>query len=452
MTDYLKRDDVREAYLNELIELLKIPTISANGDQAPLREAVDWLVERMEKAGISTRVIETEGFPVIYGEAKGRSDRTVLFYNHYDVQPAEPYELWHSDPFDPTIRDGFLFARGVDDNKGALMSRIHAVESLLKTHGELPVNVKFLIEGEEESGSRNLGPVVDANRELLAADACIWENARRDDAGNPTITLGSKGMYSFELHVKVADADSHSGKANIYPNALWRLTWALSTLKGPDDRVLVPGFYDNVAELGEADEQLCRTTPANGAAQAGKLGLSELLPGNDDTAVNQALFYSPSMNIQGISGGYTGPGHKTVNPASAFARLECRLVRNQDPEDIGAKIKAHLEQQGFDDIQVVSTKAGAWPMRTSVDDPFVELVCQAGRDVYGKDVVILPTSPGTGPRFVFRHVPDMPIVAIGVGHADSRAHAPNENISIEDQFLTTQHVANILDRFSKYGN
>lgn len=447
ISDYLNREDVRTEYLNDLVELLRIPTISANGDRKPMQEAIDWLVSRMERAGISTRVIETDGFPVIYGEAKGRSDRTVLFYNHYDVQPAEPYDLWDSDPFEPAVRDGYLFARGVDDNKGPLMSRIHAVESLLKTHGELPVTVKFLIEGEEESGSRNLAPVVTDNRDLFAADACIWENARRDDAGNPTLTLGSKGMYSFELHVKVAEADSHSGKANIYPNALWRLTWALATLKGPDDRVLVPGFYDNVAELTEADTALCENTPANGAAQASKLGLSELLSGNDNFAVNKALFYSPSMNIQGISGGYTGPGHKTVNPAQAFARLECRLVRDQNPEDIGTKIEAHLREQGFDDIEVVSTKAGAWPMRTSVDDPFVELVCDAGRQVYGKDVVVLPTSPGTGPRFVFRHVPDMPIVALGVGHADSRAHAPNENISVEDQFFTTKHVAKILDLF-----
>jgi acetylornithine deacetylase/succinyl-diaminopimelate desuccinylase-like protein len=194
---------------------------------------------------------------------------------------------------------------------------------------------------------------------------------------------------------------------------------------------------------------LCERTPANGAAQARKLGLDELLCGNDDFSVNKALFYSPSMNIQGISGGYTGAGHKTVNPAQAFARLECRLVRNQDPEDIGRKISDHLQAQGFHDIEVVSTKAGAWPMRTPVDDPFLEIVQSAGKADYGQDVVILPSSPGTGPRFAFKHVPEMPIVALGVGHADSRAHAPNENIYIEDQFLTTRHVAGILEQFGR---
>lgn len=448
MTAYLDREDVRESYLGELIELLRLPTVSARNEMPVMQQAADWLMERLKGLGAETRLLDSPGLPVVYAQIKGDSDRTILFYNHYDVQPPEPLEAWTSDPFEPQVREGKLFARGSDDNKGALMSRIHAVEALLKERGSLPVTVKFLIEGEEESGSPSLPVVVERHRELLKADACIWENARRDDAGNPTMTLGNKGMFSFELRARTASADSHSGKANLYPNAIWRLVSALASMRDPDGKVLIEGFYETVTPLSASDEEICRTTPANGKKQATKLGLEELVPGNDDYSVNRALFYTPSLNIQGIDGGYTGPGHKTVNPSTALARLECRLVKGQDPDEIAALIKAHLDRHGYGDIELISKKAGAWPSYTATDHPFVKIVQEAGAEIYGKPVVILPSSPGTGPRFVFKHQPDMPIVALGVGHADSRAHAPDENIAVDDQFYTTKQVARILEKFA----
>ena len=444
MNSYLEQDDVKERNLEELKEFLRFPTISARGDMKPMQDAAEWLIKRLEGLGAKTQLLDSPGFPIVYGEIKGDSDRSILFYNHYDVQPPEPLEAWASDPFEPTIRDGILFARGTDDNKGALMSRIHAVEAVLKDRGSLPVTVKFIIEGEEESGSPSLPIAVDRHRDLLRADACVWENARRDDAGNPTTTLGNKGMYSFELRVRTADLDSHSGKANIYPNAIWRLATALASMRDADGRVAIAGFYESVGELSAAEEAICRNTPANGAAQARKLGLESLLPGNDDYSVNRALFYTPSLNIQGIEGGYTGPGHKTVNPATALARLDCRLVKDQDPDAVAKMIADHLDMHGFDDIEVVSKKAGAWPAYTAPDDPFVKVVAGAAAKVYDKPLVVLPSSPGTGPRFIFKYQKDMPIAALGVGHADSRAHAPNENIAVEDQFLTTKLVAQIL--------
>lgn len=448
MSSYLDRQDVRETYLEELIDFLRFPTVSARKDMPIMEHAADWLMKRLEGLGAETRLLDSPGMPVVYAEIKGDSDRTILFYNHYDVQPPEPLDKWTSDPFDPSIRGGRLFARGSDDNKGALMSRIHAVEAILKERGTLPVTVKFLIEGEEESGSPSLPIVVDRHRDLLQADACIWENARRDDAGNPTMTLGNKGMYSFELRAQTASADSHSGKANLYPNAIWRLVSALASMRSPEGKVLVEGFYESVTPLSASDEEICRNTPANGAAQASKLGLTTLVPGNDDYSVNRALFFTPSLNIQGIEGGYTGPGHKTVNPSTALARLECRLVKGQDPDDVAAMIASHLSRNGYDDIEIVSKKAGAWPCYTPTDHPFVKIVQRAGGEVYDKPMVILPSSPGTGPRFVFKHAPDMPIVALGVGHADSRAHAPDENIAVEDQFFTTKHVARVIELFS----
>jgi acetylornithine deacetylase/succinyl-diaminopimelate desuccinylase-like protein len=446
--DYLDKPEVRDAYLAELVDFLKMETISARGEMAPMLKAADWLMKRLQSLGAETRLLESDGFPIVYGEIKGDSDRSILFYNHYDVQPPEPYEAWDSDPFDPSIRDGYLFARGADDNKGSLMSRIHAVEAVLKERGTLPVTVKFLFEGEEESGSPSLPKAVETYKDLLVSDACIWENARRDDAGKPSAALGNKGMYSFELKVRTTTTDSHSGKANIYPNAIWRLIWAISSLRSADGTILIDGFYDGVPALSEADEDLCRTTPANGEAQARKLGLAELVPGNDDFSVNRALYYTPSFNIQGITGGYTGPGHKTVIPSEAFARFECRLVGDQDPNDIATKIAAQLERNGYGDVEIISKKAGAWPYRTPVDHPFVQLVSRAAQEVYGDPLVLMPSSPGTGPRYVFKYATDMPIVALGVGHANSRAHAPNENIAVEDQLLATKHVASILRQFA----
>jgi acetylornithine deacetylase/succinyl-diaminopimelate desuccinylase-like protein len=449
MQAYLDREDVRDAYIGELVELLKMPTVSARKDHEVMRTAADWIIRRLQSLGAEARILEGPGFPVIYGEIKGDSDKSILFYNHYDVQPPEPLDAWSADPFDPTIRDGILYARGVDDNKGPLMSRIHAVESILKERGSLPVTVKFLIEGEEESGSASLPVVVDRYWDLLQADACIWENARRDDAGNPTMTLGNKGMFSFELRARTASADSHSGKANLYPNAIWRLVSALASMRGADNRIGIEGFMESVTPMSASDEEVCRSTPANGAKQASKLGLQTLLCGNDDYAVNKALFYTPSLNLQGIEGGYTGPGHKTVNPSTAMARLECRLVKGQDPDAVAKMIRDHLDRNGFSDIELTSKKAGAWPSYTATDHPFVKIVAEAGQAVYGRPVVVLPSSPGTGPRFVFKRNPAMPIVALGVGHADSRAHAPDENVAIEDQFLTTKQVAQIINRFAE---
>lgn len=447
MVEYLQKPEVRERHLGELITLLKMPTVSARNDRALMQGAVDWLIARLQALGATTKLIETSGFPVVYGEIKGGSERTILFYNHYDVQPPEPLDAWTSDPFEPAIREGILYARGSDDNKGSLMARIHAIEAVLEERGSLPVTVKFMIEGEEESGSPNLQSVVTTYDDLLKADACIWENGRRDDAGKQTMLLGNKGMFSFELRVRTASADSHSSKANLYPNALWRLVAALNCLATPNGKILVKGVYESVTPMSPQDEEICRTTPGNGEAQARKLGLTELMCGNDDYSVNRALYYLPSLNIQGIEGGYTGPGYKTVNPSTAFARLECRLVKGQKSADVAAMISAHLASNGFADVEVVGKNSGE-AYYTGPEAPFVGLVAQTGEKVYGTPLVTLPSSPGTGPRYVFRHRPQMPIVALGVGNANSRAHAPDENIVVEDFHIAARHIAEIVKGFA----
>lgn len=446
---YFAQAHMRARCLAELGDFCRIPSISARGDDRPMVAAAQWLVRRMEHAGINARFLPVAGgFPIVYGEARGRSSKTILFYNHYDVQPPEPLEEWSSDPFLPTERDGLLYARGVADNKGSLLSRIHAVEALRQLHEGLPVNVKFLVEGEEESGSRHLDAAVQAHHDVLRADAAIWENARRDDLGRPTTSLGNKGICVFELRAKTAKMDTHSGFAPLYPNAAWRLTWALVALKDQGGRVKIPGFYTKVRPLTTEDERICRTVPANVEEQKARLGLKTLLPGDDPVAVNRAYFYEPAMTIQGLSSGYTGPGENAAIPSRAMARLDCRLVLDQDPDEIFALIRTYLKDQDFDDIEVEKIE-GYRPMRTPLDHPFVEVVADSCRQVYGQDLVILPTTGGTSPRYVFRHVPDMPILNLGVSYMDCRQHAPNENIRIEDYFLGAAHIAAIQERFSR---
>ncbi|HEX6990150.1 MAG TPA: M20/M25/M40 family metallo-hydrolase [Bacillota bacterium] len=445
---YLRSPETRRRQVEDLKALCRIPSVSARGEMEPLVEAVRWVEERLRRIGLTTRLLDGQGGPpVLLAEGRGSAPRTLLFYNHADVQPPEPLDAWVSPPFEPEERDGFLYGRGTADNKGSLLSRVYAVEAFMAVHGRLPVNVKFLVEAEEESGSPHLDAVVQANRELLHCDAAIWENARKDDRGRPTAQLGNKGMVKIELRLRVSKTDFHSGFAPLYPNALWRLTWALSTLKGPDGKITIPGFYDRVLPFTEADAELCRTLPANVEEHKARMGLDRLLPGDDPAAVNRALFYEPTVNIQGIAGGYTGPGVKTVIPSAAMARLDCRLVMDQDPDEIFELVKRHLHDQGFTEIEA-EILGRSWPRRTPPDHPFVGLVAETARETYGQDLVLLPTSGGTSPQYVFRFIPGLPVVNLGVSHMDCRQHAPNENIRIQDLYEGTEHIARILGRWA----
>ena len=247
LLDLITRNE--KTYVDELRELLSKPSISAQN--VGIQETAEWIVRYMESMGMKAQIHPMGGgHPVVYGELQGESDKSILFYNHYDVQPPEPLELWETEPFSPQIRDGKLFSRGVADNKGCLMARLQAVKAVLDTQGKLPVTVKFLVEGEEEIGSPHLRTFVDGHRELLRSDLCIWENAYGDEDGNPTIRLGNKGMCYVELTIQSMKSDTHSKNATIYPNAAWQMIWALSSLKDKNENILIDGFYDHVVDPG----------------------------------------------------------------------------------------------------------------------------------------------------------------------------------------------------------
>ncbi|MDP3061937.1 MAG: M20/M25/M40 family metallo-hydrolase [Chloroflexota bacterium] len=431
----------------DLARLCAQPSVSAQ--KLGIEKCARLLASMMEGAGLSARVLPSPepGYPVVYAERKGRSSKTLLFYNHYDVQPPEPLGEWVSPPFQPTERDGKLYARGVADDKGHIAARLAAIKALLKADGELPCGVKFCVEGCEEIGSPGLHRFVDEHKALLAADACLWEGGGVDWQGRPSITLGLKGILYVELECRTASRDSHSSFGTVAPNAAWRLAWALSTIKDRQERVLIPGFYADVRPPTGAELAAVDALPAEDEELKRSLDLSGFVLGVRGSAWHRRHTLEPACNICGMESGYTGPGAKTVLPSLARAKVDFRLVPDQRPQDILVKLKAHLAVQGFEDIQVKARDANEMPARTAMDSPFVGLVRETARDVYGVEPLLVPNMAGSGPMYLFSHGLGLPIASAGVDYPDNHIHAPNENIRLEDYRKGILHLAAILDAF-----
>jgi len=431
----------------ELQEICKQPSIAAQN--IGMEETAEMILIKMKELGIETKLIPLEnGFPVLYGELKGESDKTLLFYNHYDVQPPEPLEEWTFEPFGAKIHNGKIYARGVSDNKGALYSRLQAIEAILKTGKKLPVNVKFLIEGEEEIGSPNLEEFVLNNKELLRADACIWENAFKDENDHPMARLGNKGMLYLELRVKTGNTDFHSRMAPVIPNAAWRLVWALSTLKNVDDEVLIEGFYDSIRPISDEELDVLKDMPSQEEKLKERAGIDEFINGVTGLDFSDKLYNTPTCTICGIESGYIKEGQKTVLPCTAMVKVDFRLVVDQDPSHIIDLLRKHLDKHGFEDIEI-HVLSEAKPAKTPVTTPFVDILRKSSDMVYDKPLIIETTSAGTGPRFVFSSWTDMPIAAIGPGYPGSLNHAPDENLRIEDYKESIKHVIALLYHFDE---
>ncbi len=441
-------DDNLAYWIEQLGRLCAQPSVSAQG--LGIEECAELVKTMLEEQGFSAKVMATDGHPVVYGEGEGASDKTMLFYLHYDVQPAEPLELWDSPPFTMTRVGDKLVARGVTDDKGHIIARLAALAAVREAHGSLPVNVKFIIEGEEEMGSPSMSPFIEQNRELLAADACIWEFGSVDFDGRPTLTLGMRGLCYVELSVETASMDAHSGfGGSIFANAAWRLVWALNSIKGPDERIRIPGFYDDALPPTEADLALLAALPDASEEIKEMYGLSGFLSGLEGgVELARAAVFEPTATINGLDSGYQGPGPKTVLPAQAMAKIDFRLVPDQDPADIFTKLRAHLDREGFEDVQV-KMLGGVRPARVDPDHPFVRLTAEAAEDVYGMSPLIEPIIGGSGPNYPFIHVLGLPVVSAGVGYPEGRAHAPNENVRISDFVSGTRHTARIISRFAE---
>jgi acetylornithine deacetylase/succinyl-diaminopimelate desuccinylase-like protein len=431
----------------ELSRFCKQPSVAAQN--WGLTECAALTAEMFRSRGFFVEIYATGGSPVVYAERPGRSDKTLLFYNHYDVQPPEPLELWDSPPFEPTLRNGKLYARGVSDDKGHLLSRLFAVDSLLALDGELPCNIKFIVEGEEEISSIHLKDFVLDNTELLHADACIWEFGAVDHREVPVQYLGLRGICYVELSVETAKTDVHSGLGgSIFPNAAWRLVWALSTLKGEDERILLPGHYDTVKPPSERDRQLFEALPETAEEYRTRYGVDHFLRTlTGGVELRLAEVFEPTCTICGLTSGYQGEGSKTVLSCRASAKVDFRLVPDQTPEQVLTSLRLHLDQQDFSDVKV-KFLGGEKPARTDSDDPFVALVVETARPVYGVPMQIVPMSGGSGPNHAFVHNLHLPVVTAGIGYPGSQGHAPNENIRLDLYLKGASHIFRILKEFS----
>jgi len=452
MEDYKKIDSYLYKNFNKSISELSTyvaqPSISAQN--IGLKECAQLVKEMLMARGFKARVMETEGAPVVYAERKGKSDKTLLIYNHYDVQPPEPLELWESPPFEPSLRGDKLYGRGVSDDKSHLTARLFAIDAILDADGDLPCNIKFIIEGEEETSSVHLHDFIKQNIPLLKADACIWEFGGVDHREVPMQYLGLRGICYVELSVESLGTDVHSGLGgSIFPNAAWRLVWALNSLKGPDERIRIPGFYDNIVPPSARDRELMDALPDVAEVYKKQFGVKEFIKGlTGGTDLKMEEVFTPTCTICGLTSGYQGPGSKTVQPAFASAKVDFRLVPGQKPEDIVAKLRLHLDNEGFNDVQI--TVLGGEPAaRTDPDDPFIKIVVDTAEEVFESPMEIVPMIGGSGPNYPFVHDLGLPVATMGHGYPDTRAHAPNENIRLDLYLKHAQHMARVIKEFAK---
>lgn len=441
----------RERFLNELKDFTAQPSVAAQN--LGMHEMAQKVLTRLEKLGAQTKLIPVEGgFPVVYGEI-GSGEKTLLIYDHYDVQPPEPLELWTTPAWEPTIRDGKFFARGVADNKGDLLLRIQAVESWLASEGALPLKIKWVIEGEEEIGSPNLGNFVRAHRALIQdADGCLWEFGAKDSHENPMLICGLKGILYVELHARGANRDLHSGAASIVENPAWRLVWALSTLKNERDEITIDGYAEHVRpptalELEAASHILFDTN-----LELKKYGVKQFINGVRDFEAVKKLYFTPTVTICGMQSGYTGPGGKTVLPNHAFVKLDFRLVPDQTPELILDLLRKHLDAHGFTDIEIVQTENGEHVARSPLDSDIVMAAKAAARATYHRDAIVYPSAAGSGPMYELCQQLNIPAVSAGCGYPDSRGHAPDENIRVDDYFEGITFIRELIRNFAATRN
>jgi acetylornithine deacetylase/succinyl-diaminopimelate desuccinylase-like protein len=431
--------------IDETIRLCAQPSVSATGQG--VRECAVLTADILRGHGLEVQSFETKGNPILVGRISGRSPRTLLFYNHYDVQPPEPLELWTSPPFEPTLREGALYARGVSDDKGELTARLFALDAVRAAHGgELPCGVTFVVEGEEEVSSPNIAGFVREHLELLACDAAIWEVGGVDLEGKPGTTLGARGILDVEMSVESMSSDAHSGNAHALPSAAWRLLRALACLKDENERILIPGWYDACLPPSERDLELLAAQPDHEAYIKQQFGIEQFLLGLTGMELKKAVF-NPTCNIQGISSGYQGPGAKTIVPAQALAKLDFRLVPKQQPDEMYEKLCAYLVEKGFPDVKV--RRIGSMePYKSDADDPFFQLSARLACEVYGKELQMGPLGGGSSPIYAFAGpLGDIPVLWAGVGGPNGRAHSPDENIVIENFVNGSRYLARILEEF-----
>lgn len=439
-------EDNKDRFLEELFVFLRQPSISTQNDG--MDACAELLAGLMRDVGIDTKIMETPRHPVVYGEIIKEGAPTVLVYGHYDVQPPEPLDLWTSPPFEPEIRNGKIYGRGTSDNKAQIFIYIKTIEALRAVTGDVPLSFKFLYEGEEEIGSPSLEPFVAENKDLLKADITYFSDSHIHESGRPMIILGLKGMVYVELTARGARIDQHSMRATSVPNPAWRLVWALNTLKGPDNKVAIEGFYDDVRPLTNLERETIAKIPVDEKALLDFYGIDGFLPGRVENGYYYNLISEPTCNIAGIVSGYTGEGSKTVLPSVAKAKVDMRLVPGQKPADILEKLKRHLDTQGFGDIEVEGYNF-LTPSRSPIDHPALPVIVEALGDAYGLEPVVFPGIGGAGPNYVFTDILEQPCFVVPHATHDQANHAPDESMDVAGFFNGIRTGVRVFPRLAK---
>jgi len=435
--------------VSDLQLLIRQPSVSAKNEG--LEECAKLVCNMMKKSGIKSELLRLKKGvpPLVYGEIRSKKNpkKTLLFYNHYDVQPVEPFDLWLDKPFSGKIKGNKIFGRGSSDDKGELITRIKAVESYLRIKGELPCNIKFVVEGEEEIGSEHIEQYLKKFRKKLSCEGVIWEFGYVDSKNRPIISLGMKGLLYIELSKKESIRDSHSSLAVIIKNPAWRLVEAVKSLRNTDGKILIKDWYKDVQKLTPKELKLIKNEPFDEAGMKREYGVKEFVANKRGELAKKALVAEPTCNIAGFFSGYTEEGAKTVLPGSALVKIDFRLVPNMNPKKQLLRLKCHLKENGFDDLKI-KVFHGEAPSKTNISDPFVSQVKDAADKIYGKSILSV-SSAGTGPMYAFADVLKAPCVSIGCTHMYSRIHSPNEFARLDLIKKTTKCMCLIIEKFAK---
>lgn len=443
-------DAQRENFLGRLIDYVRHPSISAHN--IGIREVAGLLTDMLERLGFETRQVATKGHPMVVARRLDAKDApTALLYGHYDVQPPDPLDQWVSPPFEPTIRDGRVYARGVADNKGQHLAQILAIETLLKVHGKLPCNVIMLLEGEEEVGSPHIADFVREHRDLLKADLAITADGPMHPSGRPTVKLGSRGVISFELRAQHANRDVHSGNfGGVVPNPLWTLVHLLGTMKNDRGEITIDGFHDGVLAPTREEKEAAARLPLDIDGIKRSLGLSRLdAPADRD--YYERLCFRPTLTINGLHGGYGGPGMKTVLPHEAVAKCDIRLVAAQDTADILRKVKAHVAKHA-PEVTMVAEGPGMQPSKTPITSKHMAPIRRAILAAHGTEPLIYPAGFGSLPGYAFTDILGIDAFVTPYGNADEANHAPNENLTIDCFFKGIRTGAALLSELGRAGS
>ena len=442
-------DSHLDGLVSDLQTLIRQPSVSAKNEG--IEECAKLVQKLLKKSGIKSEILRLKKniAPIVYGEVKSKQNphKTLMVYNHYDVQPAEPFDLWDDPPFSGKRKGNKIFGRGATDDKGELITRIKAVEASLKTTGDVPCNIKFVIEGEEETGSAHIEDYLKKFKKKFSCDGVIWEFGYVDAKNRPIIGLGMKGLLFVELSVSESIRDAHSSLAVLINNPAWRLIDAIKTLRDSNGKILIKDWYKEVTPFSKKDLELIKKEPFDENVFKKEFGIKSFVGGKKGMDAKKAMIGDATCNIAGFISGYTGDGAKTVLPGKSLVKIDFRLIPKMNPKKQIMRLKKHLKSKGFSDVKI-KVFHGEAAARTDSSDPFVNQVKIAADKSFGKSILNV-SNAGTGPMYPFVDILKSPCISIGSTYMFSRIHSPNEFARVDLLKKTTKCMCLIMENFGK---